>query len=217
MDDTVVGDGDATQGTGPAGKFGRYELLSLLAAGGMGQVWRARDSQADRVVALKVLPEHSADDEEPRERFRRECQAVAQLTEPHVIPIHDFGDVDGRLFLNMRLVEGTDLRTLIKQDGALTPTRAVAIIAQVAGALQAAHDVGLVHRDVKPSNILVCANDFAYLIDFGIAHASGDRTLTKAGETIGTAAYMAPEVIGTTEKPIPASTCTHWLACSMSA
>jgi len=217
MDDTVVGDGDATQGTGPAGKFGRYELLSLLAAGGTGQVWRARDSQADRVVALKVLPEHSADDEEPRERFRRECQAVAQLTEPHVIPIHDFGDVDGRLFLNMRLVEGTDLRTLIKQDGALTPTRAVAIIAQVAGALQAAHDVGLVHRDVKPSNILVCANDFAYLIDFGIAHASGDRTLTKAGETIGTAAYMAPEVIGTTEKPIPASTCTHWLACSMSA
>jgi len=203
MDDTVVGDGDATQGTAPAGKFGRYELLSLLAAGGMGQVWRARDSQTDRVVALKVLPEHSADDEEPRERFRRECQAVAQLTEPHVIPIHDFGDVGGRLFLNMRLVEGTDLRTLIKQDGALTPTRAVAIIAQVAGALQAGHDVGLVHRDVKPSNILVCANDFAYLIDFGIAHAFGDRTLTKAGETIGTAAYMAPEAIGTAEKTHP--------------
>ena len=107
MDDKVAGGGDDTQGTAPAAKFGRYELLSLLAAGGMGQVWRARDSQTDRVVALKVLPEHSADDEEPRERFRRECQAVAQLTEPHVIPIHDYGDVDGRLFLNMRLVEGT--------------------------------------------------------------------------------------------------------------
>lgn len=206
MDDTVVGDdddGDATQGSAPAGKFGRYELLSLIAAGGMGQVWRARDSQTNRVVALKVLPEHSADDEEPRERFRRECLAVAQLTEPHVIPIHDFGDVDGRLFLNMRLVEGTDLRTLIKQDGALTPTRAVAIIAQVAGALQAAHDVGLVHRDVKPSNILVCANDFAYLIDFGIAHASEDRTLTKVGETIGTAAYLAPEAVSTAAKTHP--------------
>src|SRR5215468_11770029 len=166
MDDTVIEGGDATQGPGPAGNFGRYELLSLLGAGGMGQVWRARDTQTNRVVALKVLPEHSADDEEPRERFRRECQAVAQLTEPHIIPIHDFGDIDGRLYLNMRLVDGTDLRTLIKQEGALSPKRAVAIIAQVAGALQAAHDVGLVHRDVKPSNILVSANDFAYLIDF---------------------------------------------------
>src|SRR6202008_3465775 len=93
---------------------------------------------------LRVLPEPRADDEEPRERFRRECQAVAQLTEPHVIPIHDFGDIDGRLYLNMRLVDGTDLRTLIKQEGAMPPRRAVAIIAQVAGALQAAHEVGLV-------------------------------------------------------------------------
>lgn len=210
MDDTIRDGEDATEGTAPtadatqpeasAGSFGRYELLSLLGAGGMGQVWRARDSQTNRVVALKVLPEDFADDDEPRERFRRECEAVAQLTEPHVIPIHDFGDVDGRLFLNMRLVDGMDLRTLIKQQGALAPTRAVAIIAQVAGALQAAHDVGLVHRDVKPSNILVSGNDFAYLIDFGIAHASSDRTLTKAGQTIGTAAYMAPEAIGAAVK-----------------
>ncbi|MET0701853.1 MAG: serine/threonine-protein kinase PknD [Mycobacterium sp.] len=220
MDDTVVDGGDdtegaptgddaahgtpqardTTQGAEPLRTFGRYELLSLVGAGGMGQVWRARDRQTNRVVALKVLPEHSAEDAEPRERFRRECEAVAQLTEPHVIPIHDFGDLDGRLFLNMRLVDGTDLRTLLKREGALTPTRAVAIITQVAGALQAAHDVGLVHRDVKPSNILVSDNDFAYLIDFGIAHASGDHTLTKAGETIGTAAYMAPEAIGAAVK-----------------
>ena len=212
MDDTVIEGGDATAGEDPAdggqatsgeapvGSFGRYGLLSMLGAGGMGQVWRARDSQTNRVVALKVLPEHSADDDESRERFRRECEAVAQLTEPHIIPIHDFGDVDGRLFLNMRLVDGTDLRALIKREGALPPGRAVAIITQVAGALQAAHDVGLVHRDVKPSNILVSANDFAYLIDFGIAHASGDATLTKAGETIGTAVYMAPEAIGAAVK-----------------
>ena len=212
MDDTVIDGGDATQGDDstdgrdgtssavPVKAFGRYGLLSLLGAGGMGQVWRARDSQTNRVVALKVLPEHSADDDESRERFRRECQAVAQLTEPHIIPIHDFGDVDGRLFLNMRLVDGEDLRTLIKREGGLPPARAVAIIVQVAGALQAAHDVGLVHRDVKPSNILVSENDFAYLIDFGIAHASGDHTLTKAGETIGTAVYMAPEAIGAAVK-----------------
>ncbi|MEU7632768.1 serine/threonine-protein kinase PknD [Nocardia sp. NPDC049220] len=197
MDDMSVRGGDATC---PAEAFGRYQLLSLLGQGGMGQVWRARDSLTNRVVALKVLPERFADDEQLRERFRRECRAVAQLTEPHVIPIHDFGDIDGRLYLNMRLIEGTDLRKVIKQEGTLSPRRAVAIIAQVAGALQAAHDAGLVHRDVKPTNILLGADEFASLIDFGIAHAADDRTLTTIGETIGTIAYMAPEEISTEVK-----------------
>ncbi|MFI7669132.1 serine/threonine-protein kinase PknD [Nocardia sp. NPDC049526] len=198
MDDTSVGGGDATWG--PAEAFGRYRLLLLLGQGGMGQVWRADDSLTNRVVALKVLPERFAEDEQLRERFRRECHAVAQLTEPHVIPIHDFGDIDGRLYLNMRLIEGTDLRKVITREGALSPQRAVAIIGQVAGALQAAHDAGLVHRDVKPSNILLGANEFAYLIDFGIAHAADDRTLTTIGETIGTLAYMAPEEISAEAK-----------------
>ncbi len=200
MDDKLASDGDTTRRPGPPEAFGRYHLLSLLGAGAMGEVWRARDSQTNRVVALKVLPEHSADDDELRERFRRECRAVAQLTEPHVIPIHDFGDIDGRLYLNMRLIEGTDLRMLIAREGPLLPRRAVAIIVQVAGALQAAEDAGLVHRDVKPSNILVGADDFTYLIDFGIAHAADDLTLTKAGETIGTFGYMAPEAIGAAVK-----------------
>ncbi|MFE3756453.1 serine/threonine-protein kinase PknD [Nocardia tengchongensis] len=191
MDDTSVGGGDTTS----AEVFGRYRLLSLLGQGGMGQVWRAHDSLTNRVVAVKVLPERFADDEELRERFRRECRAVAQLAEPHVIPIHDFGDIDGRLYLNMRLIEGTDLRAVISREGALSPRRAVAICTQVAGALQAAHDIGLVHRDVKPSNILLGADEFAYLIDFGIAHATDDRTLTSIGETLGTVAYMAPEEI----------------------
>jgi len=163
----------------------------------MGQVWRAHDSQTNRVVALKVLPERSADDEMLRERFRRECRAVAQLNDPHVIPIHDFGDLDGRLFLNMRLIDGDDLRSVIRSEGALPPQRAVAIVGQVAAALQSAHDAGLVHRDVKPSNILLGADDFAYLIDFGIAHATDDHTLTSAGATIGTFDYLAPEAIGT--------------------
>ncbi|MET8877555.1 serine/threonine-protein kinase PknD [Nocardia sp. NPDC004604] len=198
MDDASVSGGDTTWG--PAQVFGRYRLLSLLGQGGMGQVWRAHDSLTNRVVALKLLPERFADDEQLRERFRRECRAVAQLTEPHVIPIHDFGDIDGRLYLNMRLIEGTDLRKVITREGALSPRRAVAIIAQVAGALQAAHDAGLVHRDVKPTNILLGADEFASLIDFGIAHAADDRTLTTTGETIGTVAYMAPEEIGTEVK-----------------
>ncbi|WP_328411113.1 serine/threonine-protein kinase PknD [Nocardia sp. NBC_00403] len=198
MDDTAVSGGDGTWG--PAEAFGRYRLLSLLGQGGMGQVWRAQDSLTNRVVALKVLPERFADDEQLRERFRRECRAVAQLTEPHVIPIHDFGDIDGRLYLNMRLIEGTDLRKVITEEGALSPRRAVAIVAQVAGALQAAHDVGLVHRDVKPTNILLGANEFASLIDFGIAHAADDRTMTTIGETIGTIAYMAPEEISSEVK-----------------
>ncbi|WP_327114147.1 serine/threonine-protein kinase PknD [Nocardia sp. NBC_01730] len=198
MDDTSVGGGDATLS---AEAFGRYRLLSLLGQGGMGQVWRAHDSLTNRVVALKVLPERFADDEQLRERFRRECRAVAQLTEPHVIPIHDFGDIDGRLYLNMRLIEGTDLRKVISREGALSPRRAVAIITQVAGALQAAHDAGLVHRDVKPTNILLGVDEFASLIDFGIAHAADDRTLTTIGETIGTVAYMAPEEIGAEVKP----------------
>ncbi|MEV4130324.1 serine/threonine-protein kinase PknD [Nocardia sp. NPDC049707] len=200
MNDKSVGGGDTAQGSGPAEAFGRYRLLSLLGQGGMGQVWRAHDSLTDRVVALKVLPESFANDEQLRERFRRECRTVAQLTEPHVIPIHDFGDIDGRLYLNMRLIEGTDLHTVITREGALPPRRAVAIITQVAGALQAAHDVGLAHRDVKPANVLLSADDFAYLIDFGIAHAADDRTLTKVGETIGTVAYMAPEAISAAAK-----------------
>ncbi|WP_431972003.1 serine/threonine-protein kinase PknD [Nocardia sp. bgisy134] len=195
MDDIPMGGGDTARASGPAVTFGRYRLLSVLGQGGMGQVWRAHDSLTNRVVALKLLPERYADDEQLRERFRRECRAVAQLTEPHVIPIHDFGDIDGRLYLNMRLIEGTDLRKVITQEGALSPQRAVAIVAQVAGALQAAHDAGLVHRDVKPTNILLGPDEFASLIDFGIAHAADDRTLTATGETIGTVAYMAPEEI----------------------
>ncbi|MGV9821643.1 serine/threonine-protein kinase PknD [Nocardia xishanensis] len=191
-----MGGGETARASGSAVTFGRYRLLSVLGQGGMGQVWRAHDSLTNRVVALKLLPERFADDEQLRERFRRECRAVAQLTEPHVIPIHDFGDIDGRLYLNMRLIEGTDLRKVIAREGALSPQRAVAIVAQVAGALQAAHDAGLVHRDVKPTNILLGADEFASLIDFGIAHAADDRTLTATGETIGTAAYMAPEEIG---------------------
>lgn len=173
--------------------FGRYRLLGSLGAGGMGQVYRAYDTGTNRVVALKVLRPELAHDPGYRERFRREAQAVAQLTEPHVIPIHDYGEIDGRLFLDMRLVEGIDLGTRLAADGPFSPGGAVACVAQIAAALDAAHRAGLVHRDVKPSNILITADDFAYLIDFGIARGSDDPGLTTEGAAIGTFAYMAPE------------------------
>ncbi|MEZ0366376.1 serine/threonine-protein kinase [Mycobacterium sp. pUA109] len=174
--------------------FGRYQLQQLLGEGGMGQVYRAYDTETRRTVALKVLPPQLAQDRTFQDRFRREAYAAASLNDPHVVPLHTFGEIDGRLYLDMRLIEGTDLQTLLN-DGPqpMSPAQAVSYLEQVASALDAAHAVGLVHRDVKPSNILVAARDFVYLIDFGIARAADETGLTSAGSTIGTFAYMAPE------------------------
>ncbi|MFC8044682.1 protein kinase [Nocardia sp. NPDC057353] len=175
--------------------FGRYRLLDLLGAGGMGRVYRAHDTGTDRTVALKVLPEQFAADAGFRERFRREAHAAARLTDPHVIPIHDYGEIDGQLFLDMRLVEGTDLGAII-DAGPLPAADAVHCVEQVAQALDAAHRAGLLHRDVKPSNIIVTPTGFAYLIDFGIAKDLAATGITSTGATVGTFAYMAPERLG---------------------
>jgi serine/threonine kinase PknH len=172
--------------------FGRYRLIELLGRGGMGEVWRAHDTVTDRVVAIKVLPAHFSEDEDFQRRFRREAHAAARLDTPHVVPIHDYGEIAGRLFVSMRLIKGRDLDTVLA-EGPLDPARAVRIIDQVAKALHAAHKVGLLHRDIKPSNILLDDDDFAYLIDFGIARAADETRLTKSGNTIGTFAYIAPE------------------------
>jgi serine/threonine protein kinase, bacterial len=173
--------------------FGRYRLVELLGRGGMGEVWRAHDTAANnRTVAIKLLPPHLAGDTLYMARFRREADAVAQLNNPHIIPIHNYGEIDGRLYVDMRVVEGRDLQAALV-DGPMQPSRAVHIIEQVANALQAAHEIGLVHRDVKPSNILLDDDDFAYLIDFGIARAADDTRLTETGGATGTLRYMAPE------------------------
>ncbi len=172
--------------------FGRYRLIKLLGRGGMGEVWLAHDTGIDRDVALKMLLPHFAQDHEFEQRFRREARAAARLDDPHVVPIYDVGELDGRLYVTMRPVKGGDLQSVLK-NGPLDPERAVKIVEQVASALNAAHKAGLVHRDVKPSNVLLTEDDFAYLIDFGIARAAGETGLTSTGATIGTWSYMAPE------------------------
>ncbi|OBF90942.1 hypothetical protein A5773_24785 [Mycobacterium sp. 852014-52450_SCH5900713] len=172
--------------------FGRYRLVELLGRGGMGEVWRAFDTVTERTVAIKVLPIHLADDNVFQQRFRREARAAAGLDEPHVVPIFDFGEIEGRLYVAMRLIQGQDLQGLLS-EGPFQPAYAVRIIEQIATALHAAHRIGLVHRDVKPSNILITEDDFAYLIDFGIARAAGETSLTSSNITLGTWAYMAPE------------------------
>ncbi|AQA06675.1 protein kinase [Mycobacterium sp. MS1601] len=160
----------------------------------MGEVYRARDTRTDRIVALKVLPPHLAADKVFQQRFRRESQAAAGVNDPHVVPIHGYGEIDGRLYLDMRLIEGMTLGAILGQrDGPLSPELAVTVVEQVASALDGAHAAGLVHRDVKPSNILISEREFVYLIDFGLARTASDPGLTTAGSTLGTLAYMAPE------------------------
>ena len=176
--------------------FGPYQLLNLLGRGGMGEVYRAYDTTTDRVVALKLLPPHLAEDEQFQQRFLREARIAAGLNEPHVVPIHRYGEIDGRLYVDMRLIEGWDLQAVLAH-GPIAPERAVVIVEQVAAALAAAHRAGLVHRDVKPSNILLTDRDFAYLIDFGIARAMDETSLTNTGQALGSIAYMSPERFAT--------------------
>jgi serine/threonine protein kinase len=175
--------------------FGHYQLQKLIGRGGMGEVYRAYDTKTDRIVALKVLPPHLAEDATFQQRFRRESQAAAGLNDPHVVPIHGYGEIDGRLYLDMRLIEGRNLGTMLEdaEGEPLGPDFAVMVVEQVATALDAAHEAGLIHRDVKPSNILITDRDFVYLIDFGLARTAGEKGLTTAGNTLGTLAYMAPE------------------------
>lgn len=177
----------------PPRRFAHYRLLRLLGKGGMGSVYLAYDERREREVALKVLPDDLADDTQFRDRFRREARIAADLEDPHVVPIHDFGEIDGRLFIDMRYVRGRDLRAIIREDGPLGAQRAVAIVDQVGQAIDAAHARGLIHRDVKPANVLVTDRDFAYLADFGIASREGETRLTHTGITVGSFTYMAPE------------------------
>lgn len=177
----------------------------------MGEVYEAYDTSKNRVVALKMLNRELATDPTFVQRFRRESHAMASVQEPHVIPVHDWGEVDGVLYIDMRLVKGVDLKERLQQYGRLTPVEAVQVVEQIAFALDAAHEIGLVHRDVKPANILLTGNLFAYLVDFGIAHSATDPQLTSAGSAVGSMAYMAPERFESV--PMSPSVDTYALTC----
>ncbi len=169
-----------------------YRIDALIARGGMGVVYRATHLGLERPVALKVIARELADREGFRERFLRESRLAARLDHPAVVPVFDSREVDGELIVAMRLVEGGDLRRLIDREGALQPARAIALLGQVAEALDAAHAAGIVHRDVKPHNVLV-EGDRAYLSDFGLAKALGESGAVSGASVVGTAEYMSPE------------------------
>ena len=174
-----------------------YEVGALAGRGGMGEVYRAHDPRLERPVALKLLSERLSDDDGFRERMLKESRLAASLDHPNVVPIYEAGEAEGRLFIAMRYVDGTDLKVLLRREGALTPERAVAIAAQVADALDAAHAKGLVHRDVKPSNVLLDqqgGREHAYLADFGLTQSIAEAGPAD-GSLMGTVDYVAPEQI----------------------
>jgi serine/threonine protein kinase/CheY-like chemotaxis protein len=180
----------------PGTEFGSYVIDDVVGRGGMSMVYRATHSALGRTVALKVMSEKLASDRVSRERFMGEWRIAAGLHHPNILPVHDAGEVGGVLFLAMDLIEGGDLGHLIARDGALSPPVAVRILEQVAAALDAAHATGLVHRDVKPGNVLL-DGDQAFLTDFGLSKlvkTNGTR-LTAPGRMVGTAEYLSPEQI----------------------
>jgi hypothetical protein len=195
--------------------FGEYRIEALIGRGGMGVVYRAHHLGLKRNVALKLLSADLAEDEVFRRRFLRESQLAASLDHPNVVPIYEAGEVDGLLYIAMRYVDGTDLKTILRRGGGLGAERALAIAAQLAGALDAAHERGLIHRDVKPSNVLVTGrpgHEHCYLADFGLSTSMSDRSVAVSpGQIVGTIDYVAPEQIR--DEEVDARADVYSLAC----
>jgi serine/threonine protein kinase len=180
----------------PGSTFGGYQVESVVGLGGIGVLYRARQLRLDRPVALKLVEASVARDPVIRERLRREARAVASLDHPNVVPLYEAGEENGTVYIVTRWVDGTELGMLLHRDGALGPRRAAETAAQIAAALELAHDKGLVHRDVKPSNVLVTPEGHVYLTDFGLAkRAETAAGLTAGDQMLGTVDYVAPEQI----------------------
>src|SRR5579862_7554009 len=171
----------------------RYEILQLLGQGGMGAVYKARDTELERLVALKLIRPELASNPEILRRFKQELILAREVTHRNVIRIFDLGQAQGVKFITMEFVEGRDLRSVIRERGKLPPEETVTIIAQVCRALEAAHAAGVVHRDLKPQNIMLDAKDRVFVMDFGIAHSLETPGMTQTGALMGTPEYMSPE------------------------
>ena len=180
----------------PGSTFAGYEVQSVVGLGGVGVLYRARQLRLDRPVALKLVEPEVARDPVVRERLRREARAVASIDHPNVVPLYEAGEEDGTVYIATRWIEGTELGALIHDEGPLDPVRAARTAAQIAAALDSAHGKGLVHRDVKPSNVILTDGGHVYLTDFGLAkRAQTAPGLTKADQMLGTVDYVAPEQI----------------------
>jgi serine/threonine-protein kinase len=210
-----VAPGDLAAGSQIAG----YQIEQQIGRGGMAVVYRAFDPRLGRSVALKILAPDLANDAAFRERFAREMRAAAAVDHPHIVPVYDAGEANGALFIAMRYVAGQDLRTLLDREGRLSPARVARIVSQVASALDEAHSRGMVHRDVKPGNMLIGTvagsgqPDHVYLSDFGLSKQSvSSNSLTATGQFLGTLDYMAPEQVE--GRPIDGRADLYALACS---
>ena len=200
---------DARMALSPGTKLGPYEIQSPLGAGGMGEVYRARDSRLDRIVAVKVLPSSFSVDADRLQRFEREARSVAALSHPNILAVHDIGTHDGTPYMVCELLEGETLRERL-QGGVLSPRKAIEFAVQIAQGLAAAYDRGIIHRDLKPENIFLTRDGRVKILDFGLAKmahseskvnssaqtlTSADIALTEAGQVLGTAGYMSPEQV----------------------
>jgi serine/threonine protein kinase len=178
-------------------RLGHYEVTDLIGAGGMGEVYRARDMRLGREVAIKVLPDAAAGDADQRRRFEREARAAAALNHPNIATIHEIGEHEGTRFIAMELVEGRTLKEVL-EDGPLSVRETLPLATQIAAGLAKAHAAGIVHRDLKPGNLMVTSEGLVKILDFGLAkrmpHASGASSeITREGSVLGTVPYMSPE------------------------
>jgi serine/threonine-protein kinase len=199
-------------------RIGHYRIDGVLGRGGMSVMYRATDVRLGRKVALKVMGENLTGDAEFRERFVDEARNTSAIDHANVVPLYDFGEIDGLLYIAMRLVDGADLATLIK-DGPLSPQRTLALLAQIAEALDMLHDRGLVHLDVKPANVLVTtresSSEHVYLADFGLTRRGATGHRTRSGDFLGSPTYAAPEHLR--GEPVDGRTDEYALACVLFA
>ncbi|WP_029720006.1 serine/threonine-protein kinase, partial [Saccharopolyspora rectivirgula] len=197
-------------------RLGHYKIEGVLGRGGMSVMYRATDVRLGRKVALKVMGEHITNDAEFRERFVDEARNTSAIDHANIVPLYDFGEVDGMLYIAMRLVEGSDLASLIK-DGPISPKRTLELLAQVAEALDMLHQRGLVHLDLKPANVLVTtkesAGEHVYLADFGLTRRGATGHRTSSGDFLGSPTYAAPEHLR--GEPVDGRTDLYALACML--